>query len=178
MATPRSMIFTRVVVARDHQVLGTDVAVDDAGAMDGLESVQRLDHQAHRLARRERAARAQLLREVLAVDVLPDHVMRAVGERGEVVQRGDVRMLDLRRRARLAEEAVVRVGVAGDVRVDDLDHARSAEVRVRGQVDLAHAARAQPLHDLVSIVEDLAGIHWAPSLSRDRRKAAFPRRNA
>ena len=98
-----------VAGVRDHQILGADVAMDDAGAMDGFESGQRLDGDAARHAAARACRAAQHLREVLPFDELPDHVVRAVGQRGEIVQRGDVRMLDLRGQPRLAQEAVVRV---------------------------------------------------------------------
>ena len=142
-----------VGAARDHDVLGADVAVHDAGAMDGVESRQRLLHDVHGLARREHAAAADHLRQVFAVDELPHHVMRAVGERGEVVQRGDVRMMDFRGQPRLAQESVVRVAALGDLWADDFDHADRAEVDMLDFVDLAHPARAEALKDPVLAVD-------------------------
>src|SRR6185369_11500212 len=62
---------------------------------------------------------------------------------------------DLRRRARLAEEAVLRVLVVRDLRMHDLDDARRAEILVRGLEDLAHAPRAEALDDLVLPVEQI-----------------------
>jgi hypothetical protein len=48
-------------VGREHQILGADVSMDDAGAVDGVEAVQRGDDDANRFARRQRAASAEAL---------------------------------------------------------------------------------------------------------------------
>src|SRR5436853_1236291 len=64
-----------LLVARDHQVLRADVAVHDAGAMDRLQTVEGLDGQPQRVPWRENAAPADQLREILAVDEFPHHVV-------------------------------------------------------------------------------------------------------
>ena len=132
--------------------------MNDAGAMDRFQSVQRLDGELHRVTRRKRSARADSLREILALDVLPDHVMRPVRQRGEVVQRGHVWILDLRRRTRLTQEPLMCIRAFGDLRTDHFDHARRAEECVHDFVDLAHAAGAKSLDDLVLAVDGLIGI--------------------
>src|ERR1051326_7722317 len=82
---------------------------------------------------------------------------RAVVEELEVLDDGDVRMLDLRGQARLAEEARA-VGVVGEQRrPHDLDAAEGVEVDVTGLVDLTHPARAEEADDLVLPVEKFSG---------------------
>ena len=71
------------------------------------------------------------------------------------MQRRHIRMLDLRRRARLAQEAIMRVLTFGDLRPDHLDHARGAEECVRDFVDLAHASDAEALDNLVLAINGL-----------------------
>ena len=127
--------------------------MDDAGAMDGVETQERVDGDGRGVARRERPARLDQLVQVAALDVLPDHVERAVVERGEVVQRGDVRMLDLRGQPRLAEEAVVRAGIGGDVRAHQLDHADGVQMDVEDLVDLPHPPHPEPRQNLVFPVD-------------------------
>src|SRR5205814_3252218 len=144
--------------ARDHQVLRADVAMDDARSMNRIESVERLDRQANGVRRRDHAALANDLRQILAVDELPDHVMRSIGKRREVVQRRDIRMLNFRRELRFAKEALVRVGILRDLRADDLDHADGLEEHVLDFVDLAHAAGAEALDDPVLAVDRLVGV--------------------
>src|SRR5438132_12459208 len=97
--------------------------MDDARAMNRLEAVQCLNCEANGMHRREHTAAADHLREVFAVDELPDHVVRSVRERGEIVERGDIRMLDLGAQLRLAKESVVRIAALGNLRPDALDDA-------------------------------------------------------
>src|SRR5262249_39064826 len=96
-------------VARDHEILGTDISVDDAGTMNGFQSAQSLHGEAHGGRGTKELPLENELPEVRSFDVLPDHVEGAVGQRGEIEQRRDVGVLDARGQARLAEEAVVRV---------------------------------------------------------------------
>ena len=52
----------------------------------------------------------------------------------------DVRVVELRDRARLAAEALELVGVAGDLAVHELDRHLALEHRVEGAVHRRHAA--------------------------------------
>jgi hypothetical protein len=58
------------------------------------------------------------------------------------VNRGDVRVVQLRRRARLALHARDRLRVRGDGLRKNLDGDRAAEARVFGLPHFAHPARA------------------------------------
>ena len=64
-------------------------------------------------------------------------------------------MLDHRRRARFLEEALHALIVGGDVRPHDLDDAKLVEMDVADLEDLAHAADAEAVEDLVLAVEEL-----------------------
>ena len=59
-------------------------------------------------------------------------------------------MVQAARGARLGDEARRGVLLADEVRVDDLDRDRAAEVRLLGAVDAAHAADADELEDDVA----------------------------
>src|SRR3954453_13026478 len=132
--------------------------MNDAGAMDRIESARGLRGETDRLPHREVAALAHELRDVLSFDELPDHVVRAVGQSGEIVQCGDVRMLHARREPRLAQKTIVCIGAVRDLRTDHFDHARRAEVGVLDFVDLAHAAGAEAFDYLVFAVDRLVGV--------------------
>src|SRR5258706_14762706 len=67
-------------------------------------------------------------------------------------------MLDLRGHARFAQEALVDVAALRDLCADDLHHARRAEEGVLDLEDLAHAADAEALDDLVLAVDRLVGV--------------------
>ena len=74
------------------------------------------------------------------------------------MKRGDVLMLHARRRPRLAQEALVRVLAARDLRPDHLDHPHVAEQYVLGLVDIAHAAGAEAIDEAVFPVNRLVGV--------------------
>ncbi len=142
-----------VMVLRQHDVLGRDVAVDEAHRVEMVEAVQGLDGDLHGQARRDGAVLGDPLLDVRPVDELPHHVVGAVVEGGEVIQHGQVLVLDRRRRAGFLEKALQALIVRGDVGAHDLDHAQLVEVDVADLEDLSHAADAEPVEDLVLPVE-------------------------
>jgi hypothetical protein len=75
-------------------------------------------------------------------DVLHHEEERAVVGRTEVGDVDDVLMLDARRRARLATEALHEIGGARIGRMQDLDGHAFADLDVLGLVDPPHAALA------------------------------------
>ena len=109
------------------------------------------------LGRRQRPVAPEPFLHRDAVDELPDHVVRAVGKPGEVVERRDVWMAHERGQAGLLlEPARVRV-LSQRAGLGHLDDADLVEVDVTGAVDLAHPALADLVQDLVLSVEGLAG---------------------
>ena len=133
--------------------------MNDSGAMNCFEACQTLNRQLNRLSRGKNAAAPDHLRQILTFDVLPNHVVRSVGKSGEIVQRGDIRMLDLRCQLGLAQKAVMCVGSLGDLRPNDLDHANRFQESVLDLVDLSHAARAEALEDSVFAVDDFTDLN-------------------
>ena len=99
-------------VAGDEEVLGLEVAVDDALGVRGGEPPRDLDRVVERLAQRQRAARHALAQR-LAFEQLGDHVRRAV-VRADVVDGEDVRVVERAGGARLLLEAPQAVGVSRD----------------------------------------------------------------
>ena len=83
----------------------------------------------------------ETLREALAVDERHDEVHHplALVDR---VDRHDVRMRQLRRRLRLAQEALAHVGVERELRRQQLDRDASVQAHVRRAVDDGHPASA------------------------------------
>ena len=141
-------------VAGDHHVVGRDVAMDDAGGVDRFETAQRLDAEVHGQRQREDAVGLQPVVDVLALDVLRDHVEAAVRETREVVEDRDVRVLDLGGDARFLGEALQRVRIGGPIGAQDLDDAQLLQVDVARAPDLAHPARGETVENLVLAVED------------------------
>ena len=91
--------------AREHHVLGLDVAVHEPGGVDGLEPGQELRGDLAGLLESERASLAQQVGERHPVDELHRHQLAAV-ELDEVEDAADVRRDDLARRADFLPQAV------------------------------------------------------------------------
>src|SRR5262249_4243322 len=133
--------------ARDEDVLGLQVAVHDSLLVRGAEAVSDLRRPLDRLTRCDRST-LDLVAERLSVEELHDRERAAVFA-AEIVDRENVRVGERRDRARLALEAVERVGVGGDTLGEDLDRDVALQLRVSGAPDFAHAARAERREDLV-----------------------------
>ena len=78
-----------------------------------------------------------------------------------------LRALDLRRDARLAEEALDEPGSTRQVGVEDLDRDACAEPGVEGLVDRAHTPVAEETNESVLAAEDVTGLHARVSLASD-----------
>ena len=108
-AMPKSSTLTKsaLAVARDEEdVLGLEIAVDDAGGVRGLERAADLHGDLRGAHRLEAPLVREHVGEVDAVEVLHDEVGAAVLGRAEVGDVDDVRVADARGRARLAAEAL------------------------------------------------------------------------
>ena len=126
----------------EEQVVGLEVAVDDAGEAGDLEAAGDLVEQGDDLVGRQPVLGAQPGGEVGAVQALHGEVGHGgVGAR-QLVDADDVRRLEARGDGHLAVEALDEGGAGGGARVEQLDGGGSA-VAARGLVDLAHGAAAQ-----------------------------------
>ena len=150
---------------RLNQVGALDVAVSDAAAVRLVERVGDLRGDVQRLGDRQRPAR-DALRDQLALDVLHGDEHRVL-VLDEVVGDGDVRRLQERRGLRLAKQPGAAVGVAPAIGRQELQRDLASEPPVLGDVDFAHAARAEPWADV--IVQDA----WCPSGSPSPRQSQF-----
>src|SRR3954463_72095 len=92
--------------------------------------------------------------QVAALDVAHRDVQGAL-VLARVVDRDDVRVVDRRRQARLADEALTESRVLGELRGDELEGDRTVEVELDGPVDDAHAAATGDAGDAVA-GEDVA----------------------
>ena len=117
--------------------------MDDAGGMGAVESVGDLHAEAEDLADRQRPA-GDAVGERLAFEQFHDQVAVA-----DVVERADVRMIELRDRLGLALEARPQLRVVRELRRQDLDGHAAVEASVVRAPDLAHAAGAERREDLV-----------------------------
>jgi hypothetical protein len=153
----------------DEDVLGLDVAVDDAVVVGGAQGAGDLDRVGHRLADRQAPVAPDAVLERLALHVLEDDVRRSI-VLARVDDADDVGVVELRDRARLAPEALELVGVRRDLAVHELDRDLALEHRVERAVDRRHPAGADLGVEPVAPVEQGADLRahrsivrmWAP----------------
>src|SRR4029079_8143740 len=129
-----------------------DVAVDDAGAVRGVERAQELAHHAHDLPRLEAHAAVEALLQVLAPDEGHDDE-RDLALLAEVVHLDDVRMVEARDRLRLLLEprGILARRLLVEVALEDvLDRYRALKLRVERLIHLARRAARDPPLQLVA----------------------------
>ena len=163
-----------MAVRGDDQVLGLDVAVDDAGLV-GL--LQARGHLRGDLERPEHVQLAPLDQRLdgLALDQLHGDE-EALGALVDVVDLRDRRVIDGARGARLLEEAGLAALVPRQLGRQELERHGPAEAGVARLVDDAHAALAEQLLDLV--VLDRPPDHRFRMVAERIRRAQRPDRSA
>ena len=138
-----------VVAGREEDVGRLEVAVDDAGRVRLLEAARHLvaDHHAGRDVEALVALEAAL--EILAGEVLHDHVEADPGVGADVEHVDDVLALDLPEREGLTTEASDDELALLHRLVDQLDRDLLAEIEMDRLADDAHAADAEHATHLV-----------------------------
>ncbi len=142
--------------ADQHQVGRLQVAVNQSLRVDVLQALQRLEHQPHRLGRRQLLAPQQHVFQRFALQILHDQIVEAAGL-ADLEGADDVGVLEPHGQLGLALEAAEEVRFAGPRRRQHLDGEDLAEPVLR-LVDAGHAALAQPVEDLVIVEEEAVGV--------------------
>ena len=144
-------------VLTDEDVGGLDVAVDDAGLVGVGQPVQHLQDDRHLAVEGERDPQAQRLEEVLPLEQLHGDVRRAVGVVPQVEDEHHVGVHELGHRPRLPLEAVLLLGIGGELPEHDLERDVPVEERVVGVIHHPHGSLAQGTHDVV-LADALRGV--------------------
>ena len=134
---------------REHDVGRLDVAVDDPRRVRGRERARDVHRVAQRLVHRQRPLREQAV-ERAALHVLHRDAVRAVGRLVDVVDGDDVRVIERRGGAGLADEARATFGVVERVAAQQLQRDGPGETGVARPVEHAHPSLAELLEDLVA----------------------------
>src|SRR6202040_3216143 len=141
----------RVTLARDHDVLRLEVAMNDAGAVRRCHRVRDLQKHFGRLTQ-ERTPRRQKLAQRRAFDLLHGDevdVAAAGAVMPDLVDRYEMRMIERRRCPRLLHKAAQPLRIADGVRRKNLERDVTAEDGVDGVIDLAHSAASQKGYDAI-----------------------------
>jgi hypothetical protein len=136
-------------VAPDHDVLGLEVAVDDARRVRRRQAAPRRDEDVQHLAPTPRLG-AQPRVDGLALDELHRDV-NALADRPGVVNGDDVGVRQPRDRARLTQQARAPLGRAGAGFADDLQRDPPVQIRVIRRVHLTHSPASNRAEDLVPV---------------------------
>ena len=150
-------VVAAVLVGEDHDVLGLEIAVDDAERVGAIERARSSAEELHRLGARQPELAAQAAIERLAFDELHHEVRLALFGHAEVEDLHRVPRLEARGDLRLGEEALARRRVRSDRAVEQLDR----DVRFQRQVlrapHLAHAALPEEFLELVAPTQEARG---------------------
>src|SRR5262249_17395927 len=129
--------------ARDHHVPRLEIAMDYACAMCAVERLGDLRAVLENVGERK-GTTPQPIGERLPLEQLHDQVVVA-----DVVERADVRMIELRDGLRLALEAHFELRVLRELGGKDLDGHAATEPRVAPFPHLAHSSRADARDDFI-----------------------------
>ncbi len=155
------------VVVGEEDVLGLDVAVDEAGLVGGAERRQDRFEHLERLPRAEVAAGPdQVAQRPPAHELHREEHVALVG--ALVVDGDDVGVGQPSGRVRLTDEPADELLVVGQARVHDLERDRAVEAVVVGLVDRGHAAAGEAGTDVVAPVEQLPDKGVADSRVHER----------
>ena len=147
-----------VLVVDQEDVVGFEVAVNDAALVRRGEAAQHLRDDVHGHREGELTALCQDLTQGLAVQEFHDHEQQALGGAAQVEHVDDVRVPDGAGRTRLAFEAAGQLGVAAELLTQGFDGHAAVQGHVQASIDDAHGTPAQLADDLVLPVQDLAGV--------------------
>jgi hypothetical protein len=165
---PKSSTFTTAsgwpFDAREVDVVGLEVAVDEALGVRFVERAQDLLRDVDRLLDVERALALGLGGEQLALEQLHREVEVAGGVLAEVEHAHGVRVHEQAHRLGLALEAADGLAVRDEVGLEHLQRDRTPEAALLGAVHGAHAARADAADDVVAATHE--GVHERIVLER------------
>ena len=137
----------RVAARGDEDVRGLDVAMDDALRVCRIERVGDFDAELDDPIELERVSLDEMFERPPFEQLHHEELLPLV--LADVVDRADVRVIQRRRRARLALKALRGRRVARQLGRQELDGDLPAEANILGAVDDAHAAAAKLLEDPV-----------------------------
>ena len=143
------------MVAREQDVGGLDVAVDQAGSVRGVQRRGDLRDDLGGPLGRQRPLVLEQPVQVGARHVAHDEIQLPLGL-ARAVDRHHVRVVDQRREPRLALEALAEGRIGGAIGRDQLQRDGPPEVELDRPVDDAHAASARDRFD-AEVAEDVTG---------------------
>src|SRR5690606_11062721 len=181
-----------VGIAHEEDVVGLDVAVDDARVVHRGQAAQHLRDDLEELHLGDRRSVVEAVGEARALEQLHHHEGLPVVHHAVVEDVNDVAVLEIAGQLRLAKEALGHLLARGPERLEELHRDRALEQRVRGAPHARHSTAPDRLFQSVLAPDDgscryaghvswpayLGGARWAgssrPSSSRSSPHRASP----
>src|SRR5262249_40064981 len=148
-------IGTVVPRPQDENVVGLEIAVNDAGVVRGAEPDEHLPYERRELERREAPHAFDAPRQRLAVEVLHDGEVIAARPTAEIEHLQNMVVADAAGGLRFPFETLRDLAILGVARVQHLDRDAAIDADVFTLEDGAHAAFAEQPHDAVLAFDDL-----------------------
>src|SRR5690606_34224254 len=159
----------------DVDVVGLQVAVDDARLVRRLEALEHLRHDGHALRRGEALLLLDARGEGFPIEELHHPGARAGGQAAEIADFDDVLRADATGRLRLALDPLDDVDLLRHGCVQHLDGDASLDAGVLTLVDGPHPALSHEANDAVLAVDDLAWLQCHdPPYPRSAREVSPP----
>ena len=136
--------------------------------MRGAHGRARLQHERNRARGIERCFARQQIAQRAALQQLHHDVKPTVGGHAEIGDRYRVRMMHASGRARLPAKSLLRCFVTDEPLAENFDSHRAFDQQMRGPVNRAHPAAAEPLVQAIFAVERLTN-QWVNWNIGDRR---------
>ena len=137
-----------VAVIAQHDVIGLDVAVDDAGRLGRGQRACHLREDVDDLADVESALRHPLAKRDAFHELGGDE--RMIVDLSDLVDGENVRMVERRRGLRFMGQAIAMLATRHDVAAEYLQRHGAPKLGVSREIDLPHATRADGREDLVA----------------------------
>ena len=144
-------------VLQKHDILGLDIAVDDALVVGVLERAEDLERKVDRFFQNDAAAADEIILEGDPFDILHHDILDHVAET-DVVDLNDIRMREDRDRLRFVFEPAEEFAVLGVFLLENLHGDGAVVDQIVRPVDEGHSARADQALDLVAPVDPFSQI--------------------
>ena len=150
-----------LAIRLEPDIVGLEIAVQQAGAMRLLDGRTHLFENVHRPRERQTRLLAKHVREGASIEELHHQIREAPARRCRIAEVGDiddVRVTKRTRRPRLPFEAAQKTLVARKGRNDDLQGDTSSRVCVHGAKHRAHASLSKKTLDVVLAVNQVSNL--------------------
>ena len=133
----------------EQNVRGLHIPVHEPRCVGRVESICNLDCDCNRACRLERALAAQKLLQVRAIDVTHRDEQPSI-RLSRLIDRDDVRVIEARRKARLAQHPISETDVFGEIPKKELQRHRPLQASITSAIDLAHPSTAEHVLDHIA----------------------------